>query len=235
VAALSRADFALRQGEVHAIVGDNGAGKSTLLKLIAGAFRPDAGAILINGEQVELSSPRTAQQAGVATVFQDLGLVDDLDATANLFLGRELYRPAPLSWFGVLNKKAMRERATQEITRLKVNLEADRMLGSMSGGQRQAIAVARAVAFGTQVIVMDEPTAALGVRETAAVLDLIRQLKAEGLSIVVVSHSLFDVFAIADRITVLRHGRTVRTIGAKETSLDEMMKLMTSAFEGVSA
>lgn len=232
VAALRHGDFQLRQGEVHAIVGDNGAGKSTLLKIIAGAHRPDGGDLLIHGEPVALANPRAAQELGVATVFQDLGLVDHLDAAANLFLGREIYRRPPLSWLGVLDKKEMRRRASQEVVRLKVNIGSiNQMLGNMSGGQRQAIAVARAAAFGTRIILMDEPTAALGVRETAAVCELIRQLSDEGMSVVVVSHSMPDVFAVSERITVLRHGRTVRTVATADCSTEEIVGMMTGAFE----
>jgi simple sugar transport system ATP-binding protein len=232
VAARSHGDFQLREGEVHAIVGDNGAGKSTLLKIIAGAHRPDNGELLINGQPVTLANPRAAQELGVATVFQDLGLIDHLDAAANLFLGREIHRRAPLSWLGVLDKKEMRKRAAREVVRLKVNIgSVSQMLGGMSGGQRQAIAVARAAAFGTRIILMDEPTAALGVRETAAVCDLIRQLSDEGMSVAIVSHSMPDVFAVSERITVLRHGRTVKTVRTAECSTEEIVGMMTGAFE----
>ena len=156
VAALKGVDFELRRGEVHAIVGDNGAGKSTLLKIIAGAYQPDFGQIFLHGAEVSMSSPHAAQQLGIITVFQDLALVDDLDAADNLFLGRELYHRPPLSWFGVLNKREMRRRAAEEMARLRVNLgPVDQMVGSMSGGQRQAIAVARAVAFGSEVIIIE--------------------------------------------------------------------------------
>ncbi len=232
VAALTHGDFQLREGEVHAIVGDNGAGKSTLLKIIAGAHHPDGGELLINGKPVTLANPRAAQESGVATVFQDLGLIDHLDAAANLFLGREIYRRAPLSWLGILDKKEMRRRAAQEIVRLKVNIgSVNQMLGGMSGGQRQAIAVARAAAFGTRIILMDEPTAALGVRETAAVCDLIRKLSYDGMSVVVVSHSMPDVFAVSERITVLRHGRTVKTVRTSDCSAEEIVGMMTGALE----
>jgi simple sugar transport system ATP-binding protein len=229
VAALSSANFALANGEVHAIVGDNGAGKSTLLKIIAGAHRPDSGDILINGEKVLIPNPRAAQNLGVTTVFQDLGLVDDLDAAANLFLGRELYHRPPLSWLGVLNNKAMRAIAKQHISRLNVSISSiDQLLGTMSGGQRQAIAVCRAIAFGTRVIIMDEPTAALGVRETAAVLDVIRRLHDNGLAVAMVSHSLSDVFAVAQRLTILRNGRTIRTTNVCDVTLEEIVRLMTA-------
>lgn len=227
VAAVREVDFELRKGEVHAIVGDNGAGKSTLLKIIAGAHRPDSGSISLHGQLISIPNPHAAQELGIITVFQDLALVDDLNAADNLFLGRELYFPPPLSWLGVLNKKAMRRRAAAEMSRLKVNLgPVDQMVGSMSGGQRQAVAVARAVAFGSEVIIMDEPTAALGVRETAAVLELIRNLNSRGHSIIMVSHSLPDVFAVAERITVMRHGRVARVVPAADTTLTEMLTLM---------
>lgn len=230
VTALSDGNFDLRHNEVHAIVGDNGAGKSTLLKIIAGAHQPDSGEMLIDGESVVIPSPGSARQYGLATVFQDLALIDHLDATANLFLGREIHRPAPLSWLGVMNKKAMRREAVAQVRRLKVGIQSvDQLLAGMSGGQRQAIAVARAVAFGTRMVIMDEPTAALGVRETGAVLQLIRQLKDEGLAVVMISHSLPDVFAVADRITILRLGRTVMTVSCDETSLEEIVGMMTGA------
>jgi ABC-type sugar transport system ATPase subunit len=197
------------------------------MKIIAGAHRPDAGTISLHGEPISIPNPHTAHELGIITVFQDLALVDDLDAADNLFLGRELYFPPPLSWLGVLNKKAMRRRAAEEMSRLKVNLgPVEQMVGSMSGGQRQAVAVARAVAFGSEVVIMDEPTAALGVRETGAVLELIRHLNSQGHSIIVVSHSLPDVFAVAERITVFRHGRVARVVSVRDTTLTDMMTLM---------
>jgi ABC-type sugar transport system ATPase subunit len=234
VVALSDGNFMLRNGEIHAIVGDNGAGKSTLLKIIAGAHQPDGGEVLIDGKRVIIPNPRSARELGVATVFQDLALINHLDASANLFLGRELKRRAPLRWFGILDKPAMRRQAVEQVQRLKVGIRSvDQLLIGMSGGQRQAVAVARAVAFGTRIIVMDEPTAALGVRETAAVLELIRQIKREGLSVVMISHSLPDVFAVADRITVMRLGRTVMTTTCSDTSLEAIVGMMTGAIATV--
>jgi ABC-type sugar transport system ATPase subunit len=231
VVALSQGDFKLSVNEIHAIIGDNGAGKSTLLKIIAGAHQPDSGQILMDGRPVTFPNPRGASARGITTVFQDLALIDHLDASANLFLGREIFRPAPLSWLGVLDKKAMRRRAVSEVRRLKVGVKSvDQLILEMSGGQRQAIAVARAVAFGTRVIIMDEPTAALGVRESAAVLDLIREVRRQGLSVVMVSHRLTDVFDVADRITVLRLGRTVRTVATNQTSLEELVATMVGAY-----
>jgi ABC-type sugar transport system ATPase subunit len=232
VVALSQGDFQLRPNEIHAIVGDNGAGKSTLLKVISGALQPDGGTILFDGVPVSLPNPTAARSLGISTVFQDLALVNHLDAAANMFLGREIMRPAPLSWLGILDKRSMRQRAHEEVRRLKVGVKSvDQLVGGMSGGQRQAIAVARAVAFGTRIVVMDEPTAALGVRETGAVLELIKEIQGRGLSIIMISHSMPDVFKVADRITVLRLGRTVTTVRKSDTSLEEIVGMMTGAFD----
>ena len=230
VVALSDGNFELRANEVHAIVGDNGAGKTTLLKIIAGAHQPDRGELLIDGRPATVSNPRSARTYGIATVFQDLALINHLDASANLFLGREIRRRAPLSWFGILDKPAMRARAVTQMRQLKVGIKSvDQLLIGMSGGQRQAIAVARAVTFGTRIIIMDEPTAALGVRETGAVLELIQEIKRQGLAVIMISHSLPDVFAVADRITILRLGRTVMTVRRSETSLEAIVGMMTGA------
>ncbi len=230
VVALSRGDFQLRESEVHAIVGDNGAGKSTLLKIFAGAHQPDAGQVFIDGRRVIIHSPKTASSLGISTVYQDLALVNHLDAGSNMFLGREILFGPPGSWFGILNKKAMRRRAAREVDRLKVGISSiDQLVMGMSGGQRQAIAVARAAAFGTRIALLDEPTAALGVKETAATLELIKQLRAGGLAVIMISHSLPDVFQVADRITVLRLGRTIATIACGDTNLTEVVALMTGA------
>jgi ABC-type sugar transport system ATPase subunit len=231
VVALSEGNFALHDNEIHAIVGDNGAGKSTLIKILSGALQPDGGELLVDGVPVTIPNPKTARAYGIDTVFQDLALVNHLDASANIFLGRELLRPAPLSWFGVLDKKSMRTRAADDVRRLKVRIKSvDDLVLGMSGGQRQALAVARAVTFGTRMIIMDEPTAALGVRETAAVLDLILELRRQGLSVVMISHSLPEVFEVADRITILRLGRTLTTVSSSGTSLSDIVGLMTGAF-----
>lgn len=230
VVALSHGDFQLRPNEVHAIVGDNGAGKSTMLKILAGVHQPDGGQVLIDARLVTIPSPSAAREHGIAAVYQDLALVDHLDVSANLFLGREEFRRAPLSWLGVLNQSSMRRRAVSEVRRLKVGVRSvDQLVGGMSGGQRQAIAVARAVAFGSRVIIMDEPTAALGVRESGAVLDLIREVRSQGLAVIMISHNLPEVFAVADRVTILRLGRTVRTINQSDTDLESIVGLMTGA------
>jgi ABC-type sugar transport system ATPase subunit len=235
VVALREGNFALRPGEVHAIVGDNGAGKSTLIKIISGVYHPDAGELKLDDEPVTISSPREARALGIETVYQDLALADHLDAAANLFLGREELLAPPLSWLGFLDKKAMRRRAEEEMRRLKIGIQSveQPMLG-LSGGQRQAVAVARAIAWGTRIVIMDEPTAALGVRESSMVLELITEVRAHGLAVIMISHNLPEVFAVADRITVLRLGRTITTLTTRETSLDSVVAMMTGAV-GVAA
>jgi ABC-type sugar transport system ATPase subunit len=230
VVALQDGTFSLAPNEVHAIVGDNGAGKSTLIKIISGVFRPDAGEISLDGEPVTIANPREARQLGIETVYQDLALAEHLDAAANLFLGREEYLPAPLSWFGFLDKKAMRKRAAEEMRKLKIGIQSvDQPVIELSGGQRQAVAVARAIAWGRRIVIMDEPTAALGVRESAMVLELIREVRSHGLAIIMVSHNLPEVFAVADRITVLRLGRTITTLNTRDTSLESIVGMMTGA------
>ena len=232
VVALNDVDFDLFSGEITAIIGDNGAGKSTLIKVLSGAFQPDAGELLLDGEHVRFRSPLDARRVGIETVYQDLALADHLDAAGNLFLGREELRPPPLSWFGLLDKKAMRSRTQEEMRRLKIGIQSvDEPVLSLSGGQRQAVAVARAIAWGHRVVIMDEPTAALGVRESAMVLELIKEVRSHGLTVIMISHNLPEVFAVADRITVLRLGRTITTLETAETSLDAVVGMMTGALE----
>jgi simple sugar transport system ATP-binding protein len=230
VVALREANFTLRPNEVHALVGDNGAGKSTLIKIISGVFPADSGEIAIDGRPVTIATPREARELGIETVYQDLALADQLDTSGNLFLGREQLRPPPLSWFGFLDKKAMRRRAQEEMRRLKVGIQSvDQPVLSLSGGQRQAVAVARAIAWGTRIVIMDEPTAALGVRESSMVLELIKEVRSQGLAVIMVSHNLPEVFAVADRITVLRNGKTIVTLDKSETSLEGIVGMMTGA------
>jgi ABC-type sugar transport system ATPase subunit len=230
VIALREGNFTLRPNEVHALVGDNGAGKSTLVKIISGVFHADGGEIAIDGQPVTIANPREARELGIETVYQDLALADHLDAAGNLFLGREQLRRPPLSWFGFLDKKAMRRRAREEMRRLKIGIPSvEQPVLSLSGGQRQAVAVARAIAWGRRIVIMDEPTAALGVRESSMVLELIKEVRSRGLAVAMISHNLPEVFAVADRITVLRHGRTVATLYTSETSLDAVVGMMTGA------
>ncbi len=230
VVALREGNFALRPNEVHALVGDNGAGKSPLVKIISGVFHADAGDIAIDGRSVSIANPREARDLGIETVYQDLALADHLDAAGNLFLGREQLRRPPLSWFGFLDKKAMRRRAQEEMRRLKIGIQSvEQPVLSLSGGQRQAVAVARAIAWGRRIVIMDEPTAALGVRESSMVLELIKEVRSQGLAVVMISHNLPEVFAVADRITVLRLGRTIVTLETSQTSLDAVVGMMTGA------
>jgi simple sugar transport system ATP-binding protein len=230
VVALRDGNFGLRPNEVHAIVGDNGAGKSTLIKIVSGVHHADGGEILIDGRPVTIDNPRDARALGIETVYQDLALADHLDASANLFLGRERLLSPPLSWFGFLDKKAMSRRADEEMRRLKIGIQSvEQPVLRLSGGQRQAVAVARAIAWGTRIVIMDEPTAALGVRESGMVLELIKEVREQGHAVIMISHNLPEVFAVADRITVLRLGRTIRTLEKAETSLEAVVGMMTGA------
>ena len=229
VLALDEADFSANPGEVVALIGDNGAGKSTLIKILVGAIRPDSGQLFVDGKQVSLSSPLDARKHGIEAVYQDLALAPDLDAAANLYLGREISR---VPFVRVLNKRAMRTRAVTAFADLGIELPNIRTPVSMlSGGQRQSVAVARAVAFASRIIFMDEPTAALGVVQRGRVLDVIRRVRDRGISVVLVSHNMPEVLAVSDRIEVLRMGRRVATYTASQASVDELVGAMTGALE----
>jgi len=230
VVALAEGDFQLAPNEVHAIVGDNGAGKSTLIKIISGVYHADGGELRLDGQPIAIGNPREARQLGIETVYQDLALADHLDAASNLFLGREEYLPGALGWLGFLDRRKMHDRAEEEMRRLKIGIKSvDQPVQNLSGGQRQAVAVARAIAWGTRIVIMDEPTAALGVRESSMVLELIKEVRSQGLSIIMISHNLPEVFAVADRITVLRLGRTITSMATKDTSLEAIVGMMTGA------
>jgi simple sugar transport system ATP-binding protein len=229
VRALSDASFTVYPGEVVALIGDNGAGKSTLVKVLSGVIRPDGGEILVNGEPVHLSSPTDARKYGIETVYQDLALAPDLDAAANLHLGRELYLIPALR---VLNRGEMRHRAVTAFAALGIQLpDVSAPVGTLSGGQRQSIAVARAVAFASKVVFMDEPTAALGVVQRERVLDTIRRVREQGVSVVLISHNMPEVLAVADRIEVLRLGGRVARFTASQTSIEELVGAMTGALD----
>lgn len=228
VVALDGVDFEVYPGEVVALVGDNGAGKSTLTKIVAGAYQPNGGTIFFEGRQVHLGNPETASALGIATVYQDLALCDNLDVVANLFLGRE--RAAGRLPGGVrpLSEEEM-ERQTRDVLRsLLVTLPSVRRpVADLSGGQRQSIAVSRAVLWGSKVVLLDEPTAALGVEQTAMVHRLILRLREQGLSVVLISHNLADVFKVADRIVVLRLGRRVATFLRGQTTPEQVVAAIT--------
>lgn len=229
VQALGGADFTAYPGEVVALIGDNGAGKSTFIKSLVGAVRPDSGQILVNGQQVSMSSPLDARKHGIEVVYQDLALAPDLDAAANLYLGREV---SWVPWLRVLDRRSMRERAVAAFRELGIQLKDVRApVGTLSGGQRQSVAVARAVAFASKIIFMDEPTAALGVVQRGRVLDVIRRVRDRGITVVLVSHNMPEVLAVTDRVEVLRLGRRVATFKTDQTSVAELVGAMTGALE----
>ena len=224
VRALKGVDLDVYLGEVHALVGDNAAGKSTLIKTLAGAVRPDAGTITFDGREVSIEDPRHAKALGIETVYQDLALADNLDVPANVFLGREMTR------FGFfLDNRSMEERARTLLARFKINIPNVRQkVRAMSGGQRQSIAIARCVCFNARVIILDEPTAALGVQETGKVYALIREMREQGCAVLIISHNLNHVFDNCDRITVMKTGEFVGTRRVEDTSQDEIVKMIVS-------
>jgi len=222
VTALDGVDVDLHAGEIVAIVGDNGAGKSTLIRLLSGAERPDAGEIELDGTPVHLRSPAAARELGIETVYQDLALAPNRDVVENLFLGRELCRGGVLAPLKLLDRVAMRRRAVQQLAELEVGLPHVRgvPIGRMSGGQRQAVAIARAALWASKVMFMDEPTAALGVRESAAAMRLAKRVADMGAAVVMISHVMPHVTEFADRVIVLRHGRKVAEVGRGTTTED---------------
>jgi ABC-type sugar transport system ATPase subunit len=233
VVALRDANFAAWPGAVSALVGDNGAGKSTLIKILSGALQPDGGELLVDGKPVHMASPQDARQLGIETVYQDLALAPALDVASNLFLGREARQPGLLGAIGFLDDRQMRKRAQAEMAGLQIGLTSVRQpVLTLSGGQRQAIAVARATAWGKRVVIMDEPTAALGVRESHMVLRLIERIKQSGVAVIMISHNLPEVFDVADHITILRLGRTVRQMRRDEASMTDVVAFMTGASVG---
>jgi len=232
VVALDHADFELYRGEILAIIGDNGAGKSSLIKALTGAIMPDDGDILLDGAPVRFRSPLAAREAGIETVYQTLALSPSLSIADNMFLGREQRSTGILGrLIGLLDRRAMQKRAQQELNGLGVMTvqSIKQKVETLSGGQRQAIAVARAVAFGSRLVIMDEPTAALGVRESRRVLDLILAVKARGLPIVLISHNMPHVFEVADRIHIHRLGRRLTVIDPKSCSMSDAVAMMTGA------
>ncbi|WP_181706108.1 ATP-binding cassette domain-containing protein [Chthonobacter rhizosphaerae] len=232
VRSLQGADISVDRGEVVALIGDNGAGKSTLTKILSGALKPDGGEIRVDGVPVTFDSPVAARRHGIETVYQDLSLALDLNPIQNLFLGRELPAKGLLGRLGFLDRAAMRQAGEEAFRSLSVRIPDMRgAVANFSGGQRQGVAVARALMWAKRLVFMDEPTAALGVAQTRNVLDLIRRVRDSGVSVVLISHSMPDVLAVSDRIVVLRHGRRVATFDAKRVTSDELVGAMTGTLE----
>jgi D-xylose transport system ATP-binding protein len=228
VQALDRVDFAVEAGEVVGLVGDNGAGKSTLVKTIAGIHSPDTGTIRFGGERVSITRPQDATALGIATVYQDLALCDNLDVVANIFLGQEVVTGGPARATRQLDEAKMEHRAGELLSNLAVTIPSTRTeVGTLSGGQRQQVAVARSLLGEPKVVLLDEPTAALGVPQTKQVLELIGRLRERGMGVVVISHNLANVFEIADRIVVLRLGRTAGDFQAEATTEEHVVAAIT--------
>ena len=230
VQALTDVSLDVYAGEVVALVGDNGAGKSTLVKTIAGVYHPDSGTISIGGRPVTITTPSAAQQLGIATVFQDLALCDNLDVVANLFLGKE-HHLGPL-----MNEVSMEKEAWRLLRSLSAKIPSVRIpVASLSGGQRQTVAIARSLVGAPRVVMLDEPTAALGVAQTAEVLNLVERLRESGLGVILVSHNMADVQAVSDRIVVLRLGRNAAEFATEEATTDQLVAAITGASDNVVA
>jgi fructose transport system ATP-binding protein len=235
VVGLDGADFDLYPGEVLAVIGDNGAGKSTLIKCLSGAMVPDAGEIRVEGDEIHFKRPQDAREAGIETVYQSLAVAPALDIASNIFLGREIRRPGPLgSVLRMLDHGAMQRQARQQLQQLGIGTiqNITQAVETLSGGQRQAVAVARAAAFGSKVIILDEPTAALGVKESGQVLKLIRDLRERGLPVILISHNMPHVFEVADRIHIQRLGRRVAVVTPSSHSPSDAVAIMTGALDG---
>ena len=232
VRALTGADFDVCPGEVVAIIGDNGAGKSTLVKALTGNLALDEGEIFFEGKRVNISSPQEASALGMEVVYQDLALAPHLNPVQNMFLGREIPRGGILGHFGFMDEKSMLDAAVKGFAELGGTVRALRApIGSMSGGQRQQVAIARAISWADKVVILDEPTAALGVVQTRNVLDSIKRVKEKGIAVILISHSMPHVLEVADRVQVMRMGRRVVTYKAAETTVEELVGAMTGALD----
>jgi fructose transport system ATP-binding protein len=233
VTALDGSDFELRNGEILAVIGDNGAGKSSLIKALSGATIPDSGEIILDGKPVKFRSPIDARKAGIETVYQDLAVAPAMTIAENLFLGREILHDGFLAkFFRIINHKKMLEEATRHMQGLKIGIRSmGQAVETLSGGQRQGVAVARSAAFARHVVIMDEPTAALGVKEGNMVLDLIRRVRDNGLPVIIISHNMPHVFEIADRIHIQRLGKRAAVVNPKKISMSDTVAVMTGAMK----
>ncbi len=232
VVALDHANFALHAGEVVGLVGDNGAGKSTLVKILSGALQPNSGSIFLDGAERSWHSPREAIEAGIETLYQDSGLAPHLSVSANVFLGREVKRPGILGWLGFLAQKSMNEKAHADLERVGIAVpSSNRSVAQLSGGQRQAVAIGRAVAWARKVIILDEPTNHLGARQSGEVLEVIKAAKSKGLGVIFISHTLPHVLQVTDRIVVLRLGRVVSDAPTSTFNADTLLGTITGLIE----
>ncbi|NOC92580.1 MULTISPECIES: ATP-binding cassette domain-containing protein [unclassified Ruegeria] len=234
VTALDHCDFDLMPGEILAVIGDNGAGKSTLIKAVSGAVMPDEGEVWLEGQKVNFHSPIDAREAGIETVYQTLAMSPALSIADNMFMGREIRRKGPLgSWFRMLDRPAMEKFARDKLSELGLMTiqNINQAVETLSGGQRQGVAVARAAAFGSKVIILDEPTAALGVKESRRVLELILDVKSRGIPIILISHNMPHVFEVADRIHVHRLGKRLCVVDPKDYTMSDAVAFMTGAKE----
>jgi fructose transport system ATP-binding protein len=231
VTALDGADFELLPGEILAVIGDNGAGKSTLIKALSGALIPDEGEIYLDGALAKFHSPMDARRQGIETVYQDLAVAPAMTIAENLFLGREICREGLLGkWFRILDKKRMLQEASSHMQSLQIGIRSMKQaVETLSGGQRQGVAVARSAAFARHVVIMDEPTAALGVKESNMVLDLIRRVRDRGLPVILISHNMPHVFDVADRIHIARLGRRAALVKTSEIKMSDAVAIMTGA------
>jgi fructose transport system ATP-binding protein len=231
VTALDGADFDLYDGEILAVIGDNGAGKSSLIKVLSGAVQPDSGSLTLDGKPVHFKSPMEARRAGIEAVYQDLAVAPAMTITENLFLGREILKRGFMSRFlSLLDKREMLSQAKSHMADLQIGIRSmSQAVETLSGGQRQGVAVARSAAFARHVVIMDEPTAALGVKESAMVLDLIRRVRDRGLAVILISHNMPHVFELADRIHIQRLGSRIAVVNPKAISMTEAVAVMTGA------
>jgi ABC-type sugar transport system ATPase subunit len=231
VRALVEVSVELRHGEVLGLLGDNGAGKTTLVNCVSGMIQPDSGEIFVEGKLVAIDSSQTARELGIETVYQDLSLVETLDVSTNLFMNRELVRKEPvLRWLGWLDYGSMRRETIEILGRLHINVPSvDEDVRNLSGGQRQAIAVGRAVAWGRHIVLMDEPAAALGVEQSRQVIELTRRLSGEGVAVLFISHNMQHVLEVCDRAVVLRHGRKVGDVQMEDVTARDLMDLIAGA------
>jgi ABC-type sugar transport system ATPase subunit len=233
--AVDHVDLLVHPGEVVGLLGDNGAGKSTLIKMVSGVYHPDEGQIFFQGKEVKLASPANALDLGIETLYQDLALAENLDVFSNIFMGREKTKPF-MGIIPVLDHEYMHEESKKVLKRLEIEIPSLRnLIKNLSGGQRQAVAIGRSIYWDAKLLIMDEPTAALGVQEQRKVLDLVRVLRSQNIPIIIISHQLYDIFSVTDRLVIMRRGKKVAERNTKETTPDQVVGLITGSEEAALA